>query len=689
MPLFLSATERAALAAAGDDSPVTVYRSALAQRAKRRAGQPGLVGSDTTTQWWYAAADYLSDAAMHWALSGDEAVGRWLREVTLGVARASEDDWIGPFFRDHQIQPRIGHLETAHLAWGVAVVLDLARDLFTPGEQQEIAAVLAERAIPLCLAWFDVNPQLANWRCIMTSGVAVPAAVLDLQPAIARAVAEFQLSTEIFQPDGSYGESVQYANYAACGLALSREALVRRNPTLAAHLPIAPYARAVRWFAASHLYHKPLPGWGERPRPRAANFNDAAAIFRPSGDVLAHIAACNEPALAAEAGLARWLLDELYSTTADDGPWDRASFGLVNHFGFLTLPLLPQAAPAQGPREAGLSTLSAFSNGDVLCRQAWPGQTILAMRTGGEPLHGPGHLHGDLNSFILAHRHERLLVDAGHSCYRNLIHELEGSTQTHNTCTFAIEAADSRPVRHEEIFLASVRQQQRKLMRRHHGGQLEPPADRGARRLLAIQSGALAVVASEAAPLYGPPLEAFTRVWLMAGENIVWVVDRIRAAQPVKPIWNWLLNNRDGRLELDTSAPCRMLALRPLAGLAMFRPSDATVNGPLYAFVHDAYHTLPAQLGEGRTGSGWLLREQSAQAIKSQVAVHALAVDEPGQVDKWQLETAADRWTLHCDGRERSRLEIDAAPLTLRVGFEGRRWEVVEREEGWRVTATA
>src|SRR5690606_29336297 len=80
----------------------------------------------------------------------------------------------------------------------------------------------------------------------------------------------------------------------------------------------------------------------------------------------------------------------------------------------------------------------AFSNGNHFIRDAWNGKFILAIQGGSDALHAPGHLHGDINSFILAYNDERILVDAGHSCYRNLIHGLESASQTHNTCTFLV-----------------------------------------------------------------------------------------------------------------------------------------------------------------------------------------------------------------------------------------------------------
>lgn len=685
MPLFLSSDEHEAIRQRCGDEPYRRLYEALLHRTRQRTQTPGLIGPDTTCQWWHVAAEYLTDAAMAWALSAEESLGRWLRETTLEIVRRPEDDWVGPPFRDHRSEPRIGHLETAHVSWAVAVVLDLGAEIFSPDEREEIAGVLAQRAIPLCLRWFETNRHVANWRCIMLAGAAVPAAVLGDRKTMQRAADEFRLSIEALQPDGSYAESLQYANYAISGLMLTYEALVRRDSSLARELPMEAYARSVRWFACSHFYNKPLAGWGEGPRPRSANFNDSAAIFRPSGDLLLHVAARAGEMLPEEAGLARWLFDELYLPCPEQGPTDRMSFGFVNHFGFLTLPLLPPSVSPMPPEAAGLPRVAAFSNGDTLARDGWPGQTILAARTGGEPLYGPGHLHGDLNSFILVYNRERLLVDPGHSCYRNLIHDLEGSSLTHNTCTFAPDMSEGRPLRHEEQMLPGMLQQERRAMRQLREGHPEPPVDRGARRLLATHDGPLLAIGSEAARLYGTPIEEFSRFWLLVGSRVLFVVDRIRASRPVKTTWNWLLNNRDGQLDLDLRESDRLLACRGQAGMLMVHQGGGLRQGPLYGYVHDAYHPLPAQLGEGRPGSGLLVRWQERLARESRVAAHTIVLDDADRVDRWRVEQGDRKLTVYDASESRTAsLVIHQEPLVMLVSDEtnGSTWRLAETPSG-------
>ncbi|MCF7837297.1 MAG: heparinase II/III-family protein [Candidatus Marinimicrobia bacterium] len=657
---------------------------ALLNRVEARAQEPGLHGCGTESRWWYCVGEFVTDAAMVQAIKPGEGVGSWLRDVTLSLVRRSADNWAGPAFRTHGGQEPLGHLETAHLTWSVAVALDLAPDVFTAAERDEIAGVLGARALPMCQRWLEKNNHLANWRCVLNAGAAVAAAVLNDAESLARAADDYRLCLNVFQPDGSYGESLQYSNYAAYTLMLAREALVRRQPEWAGQLPLAPYALLPRWQAASLFYRKPLSGWGAAPRPRSANFNDSAAIFRPSGDLLLHIAARAREEYPTEAGLARWLFDALYAPDLVQAPHDGATFGFVNDFGFLTVPLLPAAAAALSPAAAKLPEVLPFSNGDVLARDAWDGRTVLAVHGGGDPLCGPGHLHFDLNSFILVHNRERLLVDPGHSCYRNLIHALEGSTRTHNTCTFEIEGGDALGLQ-EDQHRRRLLEQTRTARRRFDPATRtpEPPVDRGARRLLAARLGPVTVIGSEAAALYGAPLEEFSRFWILCGAQALFIVDHIVSAEPVRTVWNWLLNNRDGGLELKLVPPDRLVARRGTVGLKLFHLGGGNLQGPHHAFVHDAYSPEPDQVGEGHSGSGKLIGWREAQPALERTVVHAVALDTYGLVAGWHLRDAAGAPVLESpDKKTRWRLHCDAAARRITIQEEG-------AGQTWTVSATA
>src|SRR5690606_7794742 len=135
-------------------------------------------------------------------------------------------------------------------------------------------------------------------------------------------------------------------------------------------------------------------------------------------------------------------------------------------------------------------------------------------------------MHGDLNSFVLVHNNERLLVDPGHSCYRNLTHGIETSSYTHNTCVFTTQ--DGSDLGLQEDQHKARRLEQSSNIRRRIGPDfsVSPACDRGARRLIAQRQNNVTVIGSEAGNLYGAPIKEFTRFWFLCGAHALFVVDR-------------------------------------------------------------------------------------------------------------------------------------------------------------------
>ena len=683
------------------DPLVSRFYAALHKRVYERVATKGLLGPDSTVAWYYPAAEYLSDAAMLYALFPEEKLAVWLQTITLDIARTSAYDWAGPAFRDHS-EPLTGHLETAHLCWALSAVYDLARDAFSESEQSEIRQALTEKGIVLCRRWIDKNTHLANWRGILMSGVLVSAAVLGEDQLVDQYVLEWQRCALAFQPDGSYGESLQYGNYLAFALMLAYESLIRAYPEKADLLNVGTYGKGIRWVVSSMFYSKPLADngsgfWGTEPRARAANFNDSAALFRPSGDLLLHLAV--RAGTDEEQQLARGLFATYYEPGErrpgpTQGPHELATFGMNNDWGFLTLPLLTHEIKAASPQEAGLPLTTAFSNGHTFMRDAWDGRTIVAINGGGDGLYGPGHLHGDLNSFILVHNRERLLVDPGHSCYRNLIHGLESSTQTHNTCTFLVEA---ETLGLQEDKAKSTMLEQKSVLPRRLlvNGVPGPPVDRGNLRLIVDRDDVVSVVGSEISKACGAPIQhgstgRFSRFWLMAGSHVLFVVDRIEATQPVTTVWNWLVNNRDGQAQVDTkptrdvggaaSRPC-LTVRRNDAGMKLFHTGGGTIGHPVYGYVHDAYHVEPNQYGEGKPGSGLLYRWTEAAPATTRTVVHAIALDDAIALDKWVLTVEGNAFTLSNGPKKWTLIVQDEAATHLSlVSGHGRRWDVLRQQ---------
>lgn len=682
--IFLTDTEKERLQDMPTNTRTASLLSSMQARVEKRAALVSFADPSTTNQWWHFAGEYLTDAALIHAVRPSEQVDAWLRASVMSLVRRPVADWAGPAFRRYNGGVLVGTLETAHLAWGVSIAYDLASDLFTQAEKDEIVTALREKGLLPCRRFLERASTHMNWNCVLFAGFTVTAAILGDEEALAYATEWLPVAEDHFQKDGSYGESLQYANYAAYSIMLAHEALIRYYP--AKPTTFEPYARMVDWASYALFYRKPLSGWPMMDWPRSANFGDAAAIFRPSGDLLVHVAARAKKELPLQAGLASWLFNTLYFPANEPGPHDLASFGFVNGFGFLSVIMLADAASAVSPKETDLPVVKAFSGGDVFVRDYWGGITTLAARIPSEPRHASAHLHGDINSFILVHNNERLILDPGHSCYRNITHELEISSSTHNTCTFEISGTANSPARK----LVQHGGKRRSLI--HENGKLrsDDPSDDGGRRLIASRIGPVSVIGSDAAQLYGVPIRTFIRFWVLCGSNVLFIVDQIEADVPVKTTWNWLLNNRDGLLDYKMDRPNKLTARRGDAGVKITHFGEGDYSVPVYAMVHDAYHPLPAQRGEGAPGSGILIQWNESTPSAARTVVHTLAIDSHAGVLGWESKAESNTYTLEDTDRNQkwSLLINDDGSFNINDIISGQSYSVALNAEGvWELTS--
>jgi len=665
--LFLTETERARLMSLPSTSPTASLLTAMQARVIRRAVSPGLTDKSATTEWWHHASEYLTDAALVHAVRPTPAVDAWLRACVLDIIRRPVADWAGPGFRGYTGGDMVGTLETSHLTWGIGVAYDLSSDLFTPSERDEITTALREKGLIPCRRYLDKIDFFHNWNCVLLAGYSVAATVLGDEKAIEDATAWLPTAADHFQSDGSYGESLQYGNYAAYSLMIAQEALLRYNSSKP--ITLEPYGRIVNWASYAFMYRKPISGWPIMDWPQTVNFGDCSSMFRPSGDLLIHIAVRARKELPLQAGLASWLFNSLYFPANEPGPHDMASFGFINGFGFLSVIMLADAAPAISPTEAKLPAIAAFSGGDAFARDTWGGLTILAARIPAEPRHATPHIHGDINSFVLTYNHERLLVDPGHTCYRNLDRDLDVSSASHNTCTFETVKSDNIPSRKlNQITMGQAGGLNRKLT--HEGGMPHstPPVDMGGRRLITSRVGTVSVIGSDAAALYGAPLRNFTRFWILCGQHALFIVDHIESDEPLRTTWNFLLNNRDGLLDFQLNRPDNLVAKRGDAGIKITHFGKGNMSGPVYALVHDAYHPLSAQQrSEGEPGSGILMRWTENTPSTDRTVVHALAVDDHAALDGWSIKSENNTYTVEGGDRNEKWILSTAPDGTLSI----------------------
>ena len=373
MTLFIQQQEMDRLRSAPEDSfQKRLYRELLA-RCKKNTQEDQWVQEEDTQLWYHLCWERMSDAAFIWAMEKDEAVGAWIRHRVEELLALSKEEWVGPDFRDNfrfqTAKQPVGALEAGHASLALSEAYANARDLFSEEEQKAILEKLKSAAIPLCRAFLEVTltterpAHYGNWTTVLANGLGVSAMLLGDEENIRYALDFAALFTEQYS-ENDYGETLQYSNYAALQQANLFEMALRLG--YAQDIDYDHLGKLMPWYAQSLLYVKPIGsvGWA----PRSVNFGDSAAIFRPTGNLLAFVSKYSKEPV--ERGLASWLLQTTYESRIQL-PDELATFGFVNQFSYLTLLNLPDCAAPISPKEANLPLESRYERGILISRDSW------------------------------------------------------------------------------------------------------------------------------------------------------------------------------------------------------------------------------------------------------------------------------------------------------------------------------
>ena len=587
----------------------------MQERTRLNSQELSVCQSQDTQEWWHLIWDRMSDAAFVYHVLKDEQVGRWIHFAALEICSKDAAEWIGPWFRNRS-NPPVGMLETAHACVAIATALDLCPDLFTEQEILFMRQSLKDKGQEPCLRFLQKVPH-NNWFMVLLLGYTMASVALEETENLP-AIAEYYKAACTMYNKDSYGESVQYWNYATLTLCRTYETLVRIDSQLAEGLP-APYVGCIPWVCTSLMYMKPLPGWtAGKNYPRNINFGDCAAIYRISGDIALQIAARFKDCYPKEAGLARWLFETGYQDS-DLMYNERATFGFFNNYEFYTLLHYPNAAPSMTPDEAALARSAVFDVGHVIVRDRFDNPTtVWAMAGGYEPLNVTSHRHADQNSFTVAHLNERFLVDGGHCTYR--LPHAQGfnlSSKNHNTWRFYKE--DGTLIDQQTVNLG-------------------PPLNH---RTAFLTDGTFTAVASDAARIYGSPVTKAERMIVSVLPNVLFVIDTIEADEPIRVEENFLLNNRDNKLKFHVASDTRLVFRRGQAAIKLIQASaePATQFSLGWGYVHDAFHPLPNQNGQGKEGSGLIFTHTSVTAACKHVLVYAIPMAAETDIKQWHVNT--------------------------------------------------
>ena len=627
-----------------EDSLQSHLYKVLKDRTLRNTREDRLVQSADTQEWYHLVWERMSDAAFLYYMEKDAALGRWIHDRTMEIVNLPLDAWIGPWFRRRESEKPIGALETSHITLAVCEAYVNAEDIFTEAEKEQIRQALRDKGLLLCRRFLDKRWEaraVHNWFIVILNGFCTAAAVLGLQDEIAFALEMEEVCSRVYNID-SYGESVQYSNYASLHFRYMHRVLVQSGYATKEELHPECYMRLMKWYAYSFQRMKYLESF-EAEVPRTFAFGDSYNLFRSTADVLVQTAVWGKEKCPKEAGLAAWLFETTYGK--EDGLIDEmATFGFFNQFGYDTLLMMPDMTKATAPKEADLPLIQRFEVGHVIARDDWENpQAMLALSAGYEPLHVSAHRHFDQNSFQLTVGTERILVDPGHCCYRLATQRKSKDETSHNMASVCYQGnlLPQAPVAGENAFR-------------------DKPVSN---RLIAMEEvNGVTVVISDVTRMYQAPVKRMLRIWLFKLPDMVMVIDDVAAEEPIQLLTRLVANNRDNKLVTDVSGWT--------GELLNFRRGEETLEAKLlqnetdgvetsvkisfdWSYLHEYYHPLPNQAGQSKEGSAlvyvWEDETEGKHHRRAQLLTPGTA-KEPNFADKVQYAFTEDTFSVCVDG---------------------------------------
>lgn len=651
----------------------------LKSRVSYNTRENRLVQSSDTQEWYHLVWERMSDAAFLYHMEKDERLGKWVHDRTMEIVKLSAEDWVGPWYRNNLRKRKVGALETGHITLAVCEAYENARDVFTPEEQQEIREALRTKGMLLCRRFADEileGKSGYNWFMVLLNGYGTAAIVLEEKEEIRHALELIEVLAKLYNAD-SYGESVQYSNYASLHLAFLMEIMIRSGNAEVSGLPISCYGNLMEWYAASFQRMKYAEEF-QCEVPRTFAFGDSSNLFRPTGNLLAHIAVRLKESDPKKAGLASWLFETVYG---QERPLtdELATFGFFNQFAYHSILMYPDMCKPLSPREAGLPLDMRFEVGHILIRDRWEDPRMaLAIAGGYEPLHTHVHRHLDQNSFQLTVGRERMLVDPGHCCYRLESQKKSLDEISHNVVSvrYHDRLLRQRPVEQEwgrgeaSVF--------NKLLVNEHFGNLQ-------------------IIISDATGLYEKPVARVVRIWVVRVPDIVAVADYVLAEAPVELITRLVANNRDNRLQMERR-DAHLLTLKRRDSILEVYQAQSMADGEEeepdfsyeWSFLHNYYHPLPNQAGQGKEGSAsvyvWTSSRKAKEHRRIQVYVGRCSdtcSDSlsgmcsgscSGSTGGYDVVSKEDGISVMCNGEEAFRVRVSAGKLELWEQGKHGRW---------------
>ena len=189
------------------------------------------------------------------------------------------------------------------------------------------------------------------------------------------------------------------------------------------------------------------------------------------------------------------------------------------------------------------------------------------------------------------------------------------------------------------------------------------------------------VIISDGSGLYESPVQKAVRIWLVRVPDIVVVCDYVQAEEPVEFITRLVANNRDNKLVMERKGNDFLTLTRKDSVLEVHQAystadgmEDVTGLSFDWTYLHDYYHPLPNQDGQGKEGSALTYVWTSGQKAKEHKRMQVLIGQCNTQNHAYEVQTRDDKLYVTCDETEVLSLKMYTDHITVCRKEELRKW---------------
>lgn len=527
----------------------------------------------------------MESLSIVYALTGHEALGKFLHDHIMQIARLPMDFWCHKELRSYKPERPQGMIETGQLSWKLSCAMSGAEDLFTPEELAEVRTALREKGLIPMLNYLEDTKAVNNFIAIVGTGTYITGKYLgDDKARETGKAALLKFVNGSVEDDGSYGEGTGYFAYPMNNLMPAVAAMSPAERT--SFFDESGLRNSPEWLAYPYLYAS-----AKADRALRVVYGDNSYLERPAQQLLAMLSDIRGDKLASWLGQYFSGIRNYWQCT----DWRWAVVHLANE----------KDTPPLSPEEAKLPPVRGFENGENFIRSSWEQDGIvLSLYTAGLTRVGYAHQRPERNSVNLGAYGEYFIISPHSASYRSQIHyDYDLTSLAANTVII-----DGRS----------------QLFPKTGGSWGKAPeyatVGRPEGRLLRAEAGPLFdILEGDAKLCYEERPETATRTVLYHREKKFFVViDRMKDVKaPHIYTARWQLNNRDRNLRLSGAETNEFLAERPKADLAVSSFSGVPLKtGVVDGYMHGAKRDYsPGGQHEGRPGSAKVLTVSNAAPV--------------------------------------------------------------------------